>query len=157
MCDVYSLSRLRLRPTREADMPKKKAAESPESPTFEQSLERLEAIVHRLEEGDLGLDEALKQYEEGVGLLRRSHELLKQAERRIELLTGVDAEGNPVTRPFDDQATFAPDAARPAGRSGGRSGQRSGKSGPAGGEGSVRSVGPTLPGENNVDAPGGLF
>jgi exodeoxyribonuclease VII small subunit len=73
---------------------------------FEQALKRLEQIVHTLEEGDIGLDEALKRYEEGVRLLRRSYELLERAERRIELLSGVDAEGNPITQPFDDTATF---------------------------------------------------
>jgi exodeoxyribonuclease VII small subunit len=74
--------------------------------SFEQSLQRLEEIVHLLEEGDLGLSDAMQRYEEGVKLLRQSYELLERAERKIELLSGVDAEGNPVTQPFDDTATF---------------------------------------------------
>jgi exodeoxyribonuclease VII small subunit len=74
-------------------------------PNIEQSLKRLEEIVHLLEEGDLGLNEALERYEEGVKLLRQSYDLLQRAERRIELLSGVDAEGNPITQPFDDTAT----------------------------------------------------
>ena len=74
-------------------------------PSIEQSLKRLEEIVHHLEEGDLGLNEALERYEEGVKLLRQSYDLLQRAERRIELLSGVDAEGNPITQPFDDTAT----------------------------------------------------
>ncbi len=78
----------------------------PEQPTFEQSLKRLEEIVHLLEDGDIGLNESLERYEEGVKLLRQSYELLQRAERRIELLSGVDAEGNPITQPFDDTATF---------------------------------------------------
>jgi len=127
--------------------------EPAEGPRFEEALERLEAIVHRLEEGDLGLDEALGQYEEGVGLLRRSYELLKQAERRIELLSGVDAEGNPITRPFDDQATFGAEG-DPAG---GRAGKRTGQSGSAGGKRTGRSGGQTRPRETDVDAEGGLF
>jgi exodeoxyribonuclease VII small subunit len=76
---------------------------------FEEALKRLEQIVHTLEEGDIGLNEALQQYEEGVKLLRQSYELLERAERRIELLSGVDAEGNPVTQPFDDTATIDQD------------------------------------------------
>ena len=129
-------------------MAKKKPAA--DDPNFEQSLERLEAIVHRLEDGDLGLDEALAQYEEGVGVLRRSYELLKQAERRIEVLSGVDAEGNPITEPFDDEATIA---AGGPGRKG-----RGGNTGSAG-EGRRRpsSGGPPLEGENDVDETGGLF
>ena len=80
-----------------------------DQPTFERSLKRLEEIVHSLEEGDIGLNEALEQYEEGVKLLRQSYDLLQRAERRIELLSGVDAEGNPITQPFDDTATFDQD------------------------------------------------
>jgi len=75
--------------------------------TFEAALKRLGEIVHSLEDGDVGLNEALERYEEGVGLLRQSYDLLQRAERRIELLSGVDAEGNPVTKPFDDSATFS--------------------------------------------------
>ena len=81
-------------------------ADASDQPTFEEALKRLGEIVHLLEEGDLGLNQALERYEEGVKLLRQSYELLNRAERRIELLSGIDAEGNPVTQPFDDTATF---------------------------------------------------
>jgi len=74
--------------------------------SFEQALLRLDEIVRLLEEGELGLDDAMRHYEEGVKLLRQSYELLQRAERKIELLSGFDAEGNPVTQPFDDTATF---------------------------------------------------
>jgi exodeoxyribonuclease VII small subunit len=77
-----------------------------DQPRFEDALKRLEEIVHALEEGDLGLNDSLQHYEEGVKLLRQSYDLLQRAERRIELLSGVDAEGNPITQPFDDSATF---------------------------------------------------
>ena len=88
-------------------MTKKPPDDTPsDQPTFEESLNRLEEIVHRLEEGELGLTEALDRYEEGVKLLRQSYELLQRAERRVELLSGVDAEGNPITEPFDHSATF---------------------------------------------------
>jgi exodeoxyribonuclease VII small subunit len=83
-----------------------------DQPSFEQSLTRLEEIVHALEEGEIGLSESLERYEEGVKLLRQSYELLQKAERRIELLSGVDADGNPITEPFDDTATFDPAEAR---------------------------------------------
>jgi exodeoxyribonuclease VII small subunit len=82
-----------------------------ESPSFEQALASLEQIVRDLEDGRLGLTESLARYEEGVKLLRQCHELLARAERRIELLTGVDAAGNPVTKAFDDEATFIVPAA----------------------------------------------
>lgn len=70
--------------------------------TFEQALQQLEAVVRKLEEGDLGLTDALAEYEAGVRHLKQCHAALAQAERKIELLSGVDAAGNPVTRPFDD-------------------------------------------------------
>jgi exodeoxyribonuclease VII small subunit len=81
----------------------------PEPLNFEDALKRLEDIVRMLEDGEIGLTEALARYEEGVKLLRQSYELLERAERRIELLSGVDAEGNPITRPLDDVSTLALD------------------------------------------------
>ena len=71
-------------------------------PTFEQALERLEKIVHQLEMGRLGLSESLECYEQGVKHLKLCYRALEAAERRIELLTGFDADGNPITEEFDD-------------------------------------------------------
>jgi exodeoxyribonuclease VII small subunit len=70
--------------------------------TFEESLEELEKIVAELESGKLGLAEALARYEQGVKHLKGCQQLLERAERRIELLSGVDADGNPITRPFEE-------------------------------------------------------
>ncbi len=88
----------------------KSAADCP--PTFEQALADLEAIVHRLEEGDIGLADALQQYEQGIKHLRRCYELLEHAERKIELLTGIDAQGNPITEPFDAERSPPEEAGR---------------------------------------------
>lgn len=78
-------------------------------PTFEQALQRLEQIVRELEEGRIGLAEAMQKYEQGVALLRQCYGMLDAAEQRIELLTGVDAEGRAITAPFEhiDSATQA--------------------------------------------------
>jgi exodeoxyribonuclease VII small subunit len=76
-----------------------------EEPSFEQALEQLEGVVRQLEEGEIGLSETLKQYERGVKLLRRCYDLLEGAERRIELLGGVDAQGRPISTPLDDLAS----------------------------------------------------
>ena len=98
-------------------MAKKKRAKKAESKVdFEESLERLEEIVHQLEGGELGLNDSLARYEEGVKLLRQSYEALQNAERKIELLSGLDAQGNPVAQPFDDTATL--DANRSSGGGG---------------------------------------
>jgi exodeoxyribonuclease VII small subunit len=74
---------------------------------FEQTLTRLEEIVHLLEDGKIGLDDALQRYEEGVGLLRGAYDMLQRAERKIELLTGLDSDGNPILRPMEDAASFS--------------------------------------------------
>jgi exodeoxyribonuclease VII small subunit len=70
--------------------------------SFEESLEELEKIVAELESGKLGLSDALARYEQGVKHLKACQQLLERAERKIELLSGVDAEGNPITEPFDE-------------------------------------------------------
>lgn len=92
-------------------MAKKQEKAAAEELNFEQALSAVEKIVRELEEGQTGLAESLGKFEEGVQLLRRCQNLLEGAERRIELVTGVDAQGNPVTKPFNDQATI--DAEQP--------------------------------------------
>ncbi len=54
---------------------------------FERELERLEAIVERLEGDDLGLEEGVDLYKEGVELLARLNGVLARAETRVEELT----------------------------------------------------------------------
>ncbi len=54
--------------------------------TFEESLDQLEAIVRKLEDGDLPLEESLELFEKGVKLSRECKERLVRAERRIEVL-----------------------------------------------------------------------
>ena len=73
--------------------------------TFEQSLAELDLVVRDLEDGRLGLEAALARYEAGVGLLTRCYAQLRQAEQRILLLTGTDAEGRPLSQPFEHTAT----------------------------------------------------
>ena len=84
-------------------MAKKKPTSRDESAgTFEESLGELEKIVAELESGKLGLSDALARYEEGVKHLKGCQQLLEHAERKIELLSGVDADGNPITTRFDE-------------------------------------------------------
>lgn len=66
---------------------------------FEGALTRLEKIVGDLEEGDLSLEEALKLFEEGVQVSRYCARVLKEAERKVEILTR-DEEGDLETAPF---------------------------------------------------------
>lgn len=95
-------------------MPKKKTVrdESRDSatksdgdqPSFEQALEELELIVNRLERGEGSLDEALKDYAGAIQLMRICRQKLEHAERRIEVLSGIDAEGNPIAKEYRDDA-----------------------------------------------------
>lgn len=73
--------------------------------TFEQSLAELEQIVRDLEEGDTGLEESLARYERGIGLLKRCYGQLRQAEQRVLLLAGADADGQPELKPFEHTPT----------------------------------------------------
>jgi exodeoxyribonuclease VII small subunit len=87
--------------------------------SFEDSLKELEKIVGELESGKLGLSDALKRYEEGVRHLKGCQQLLEMAERKIELLSGVDADGNPITERFEETETDSLEA-KGAGRAGRR-------------------------------------
>jgi exodeoxyribonuclease VII small subunit len=55
---------------------------------LESALEELERIVESLEAGRLSLDESLRLFERGIGLIRVSNARLEDAERRIECLSG---------------------------------------------------------------------
>lgn len=91
---------------------KRSEKEAAQQPGFEEAMGELEGIVRQLEEGQIGLNEALQQYEKGVKLLRQCYDLLQQAERRIELLSGVDADGKPVCTPLEDVPTALNQEAR---------------------------------------------
>jgi len=67
--------------------------------SFEKALEKLEAIVHQLDQGDLTLDESLKAFEEGVRLSRLCISMLDEAESRVEALL-KDPKGQLNTEPF---------------------------------------------------------
>ena len=68
--------------------------------SFERSLDELEKIVRKLEDGDLPLEESLKLFETGVKLSRECRERLTSAERRSEILM-KDVDGNLALSPFE--------------------------------------------------------
>lgn len=69
--------------------------------TFEAAMERLDAIVQLLEQGDAPLEASLALFEEGAGLLKRCSGMLDAAEQKvIALQKGED--GSPVQIPFDE-------------------------------------------------------
>lgn len=74
---------------------KDEGAKPPGEPSFDQRLERLEALVLELENGGLGLESAIARYQEGVQLLRECRTTLESFHKRVEELS---AEGQ--TRPY---------------------------------------------------------
>lgn len=69
-------------------------------PNFEEALKKLEALVERLEAGELSLEESLKAFEEGVRLARFLTNKLAEAEKKVEILL-KDDEGVLKPRPFE--------------------------------------------------------
>jgi exodeoxyribonuclease VII small subunit len=67
-------------------------------PEFEQALAELEAVVERLERGDLPLEEALSVFERGVELTRHCQSALKAAQQRVEVL--IKREDQVQVEPF---------------------------------------------------------
>jgi exodeoxyribonuclease VII small subunit len=55
--------------------------------TFEESVSQLEQIVAAIESGQIGLEESLAKYEQGMELVKRCRGILDRAEKRIEQLT----------------------------------------------------------------------
>ncbi len=78
---------------------------SQESQTFESSLQRLEEIVKRMEQGNVPLAESLALFEEGTSLVSQCGALLDQAELKVvRLMKGPD--GKPVEMEFEDGERF---------------------------------------------------
>ena len=69
--------------------------------TFEQALAELEAIVQKLERGQLDLDAAIAAYERGTVLRQHCAGKLKDAELRVEKLSLGAADGAPRLEPLD--------------------------------------------------------
>lgn len=59
---------------------------------FEEAMKRLEEIAQELEKGDLGLDQSVKKFEEGMALSKKCNEILQEAEKRITILIQEDGE-----------------------------------------------------------------
>jgi exodeoxyribonuclease VII small subunit len=62
------------------------ARKQQESLAFEKSLKELEALVTRMEQGNLSLEESLQHFERGIQLTRTCQQALKEAEQKVEIL-----------------------------------------------------------------------
>jgi len=73
-------------------------ADSSQIADFEKSLDELEQLVSRMEEGELSLDDSLKSFERGIALYRNCQNALEQAELRVkQLLDPAATENSPDT------------------------------------------------------------
>jgi exodeoxyribonuclease VII small subunit len=72
---------------------------------FEAALAELEALVERMEQGDLTLDESLRQFERGIQLTRSCQHALQEAEQKVQIL--LDKGQQQTLEPFesDDEPT----------------------------------------------------
>jgi len=80
-------------------MPARKKDDEPKN--FEDAMARLDAIVAKLEEDKLPLDEMLARYEQGVALARYCGEKLEAAEQKVRLIA-KKADGSVNLEEFDD-------------------------------------------------------
>jgi exodeoxyribonuclease VII small subunit len=83
-------------PLRQDSAMKEKRDEKP----FDAGMAELEAVVARLERGELPLEDALAAFEAGVALVRQLTERLNAAEARVDVLTR-DAEGRLTLEPLE--------------------------------------------------------
>jgi exodeoxyribonuclease VII small subunit len=70
---------------------------------LEKSLAELEALVERLESGELSLQQALKEFERGIKLTRQCQAALKEAEQKVEILLKNTDDAEP--EPFEPEST----------------------------------------------------
>lgn len=80
-------------------MPKKDTPDASPVARFEHSLDELEQLVEKMEQGEMSLEDSLAAYERGVGLYRHCQAALEQAELRVRLLS--DPAQPELGRPFD--------------------------------------------------------
>lgn len=62
--------------------------------SFESAMIELEALVTKIETGNLSLEDSLEEFENGIKLSRVCQNALKDAENRVKILTDDDQEQN---------------------------------------------------------------
>jgi len=63
---------------------------------LEESLQSLETLIERMENGDLGVEESLKEFEQGIKLIQSCQKSLSEAEQRVEVLLEKSTAAKPV-------------------------------------------------------------
>ena len=74
-------------------------AKKTEKPSFEDNIEKLQATVDEIESGELGLEEMIAKYEDGIKLIKACREILDKAELKINKLL----EDSDKAEPFEPE------------------------------------------------------
>lgn len=82
-------------------MAKKKTPKKSDELSFENSFKELQEIVSRLEDGHLPLGDALQSYDIGIKRLQECYQALNDAERKIEKLSKLRADGTFESEEFE--------------------------------------------------------
>ncbi|WP_354625619.1 exodeoxyribonuclease VII small subunit [Psychromonas sp. MME2] len=75
------------------------ALKKPENMLYEEAITELQTIVNHLENGDLPLEDALKQFERGISLARSNSQKLQDAQQQVKILMQQDEQA--VLQPFN--------------------------------------------------------
>ena len=65
-------------------------------PTFEENLQGLENIIARMEQGEIPLEELMKNYADGMALAKKCRQTLDEAEKALDLTVSEDTEPQPL-------------------------------------------------------------
>ena len=85
------------------NQPSERTAQAEAEETYDALVVRLERVVAELESGQLGLEQSIEKFAEGVQLARDASRKLDEAERRVELLVRT-ADGDEEAVPFEPEA-----------------------------------------------------
>ena len=70
-------------------------------PKFEDTLSQLEALISKMDDEEVSLEDSLAAFEQGINHTREAQKALKQAEQRVRLL--LEKDGEPVDESFHDE------------------------------------------------------
>lgn len=68
---------------------------------FENALKELEALVEKMEQGDIRLEDSLKHFERGIELTRQCQQALRDAEQKVQIL--LEKNNQAEIKPFSDE------------------------------------------------------
>ncbi|MCH9644729.1 MAG: exodeoxyribonuclease VII small subunit [Gammaproteobacteria bacterium] len=68
------------------------ANKKPKEFNFEKSFDKLNQLVEKMEQGDIPLEQSLKNFETGIGLIRECQTALSSAEQKVQILMQKNGE-----------------------------------------------------------------